>query len=221
MSKQLISTGCVWRLPGDNALRKDGRQEREHKSEGQDRELGSSMAMSLRWEEMRSYWLQYAVVLNLPSLAFRRTVLATIFSISIVRMWISSSRDTFHSAEKTVFRSNAPTTVKLLQAHGVNTALAHSSSLIVFVVPLHCQMFCQSLPMEQYYQGLVSIHSLLPFLPASVPSSLPLLCTTDQREWEGSIYNQQQPHTHSHALTHSRALTLAYIHAFSRLEGGY
>lgn len=39
----------------------------------------------------------------LPSLAFRRTVLATIFSISIVRMRVPSSRDTFHSAEKDDF----------------------------------------------------------------------------------------------------------------------
>lgn len=57
-----------------------------------------------------SFWLKDErkkkkkdIPLYLPSLAFRRTVLATIFSISIVRMWVPSSRDTFHSAEKDGF----------------------------------------------------------------------------------------------------------------------
>ena len=115
---QLISTEYVLHLPGDKALRRgwETREGRKIPRRTAGRELGlvhDRVVEVGERERKKIHFNSFSlkdegrkkknIPLCLPSLAFRRTVLATIFSISIVRMWVPSSRDTFHSAEKDGF----------------------------------------------------------------------------------------------------------------------
>lgn len=87
----------------------------------------------------RSAIIDCAIARLLPSLAFSSTVLATIFSISIVRKKIPCSPDTFHLGEKRRGRSRCWWrwwwgwwSVVRMVVIGVNLALAHCR-LIVFL----------------------------------------------------------------------------------------
>lgn len=168
LCEQQISAEHVWVLPGDKALRRDARQRRHKSREGQAESYGQVTEEG----EKRRFILE-AIKLNLPSRAFRRTVLATIFSISIVRMWIPSSRDTFHSEEKRrFFWSNVPTTVRLLHARKADSALAHSRSFNSGrrSSPLQDVLSNPTYTAIRLRRGLLAFTASLPSLSACFPS---------------------------------------------------
>lgn len=153
---------------------------------------------------------------HLPSLAFRRTVLATIFSISIVRTWIPCNLDTFHSAgekRKDGFsRSKVPTAARLLHAHRANAVLAHIRTQLALVDPFLSHMFGQTRAYGALWlqRSLLAFTACLPvFLPAPVPSSSsfsPLLCAANQERVGGiNLQPPQPPHIQSQVHSYINA----------------
>lgn len=131
---------------------------------------------------------------GLPSLALSSTVLATIFSISIVRIRIPSSPDTFHSTEKikTVVRMRM---MVMMMTINVNFALAHTR-LMVF---LHGLMLnhppSRAAPT---WTLLVSIQCLA-CLPSCLAHSLARLAERRRDQFTTSVtFQPHTPHTHSH-----------------------
>lgn len=118
------------------------------------------------------YLCCHSTVLTFPRLQENR-VGHDIFNLHCQNVSPKQSRYISLSGKRRLFRSNVPTTVRLLHAHRMKAALVHSRCLIVVVVPLHCKTFL----IKPYLRncmittGLVSIHSLPPF-PLCLPSFL-------------------------------------------------